>query len=123
MGYNLITIRECEWNDLRRRDVEINAFVSRLDSRNRRTEPWYVESELIERVRRGDLFGLIECDIHVPDALKQRFAEMPPIFKNTMVGRDSLSATMRAHSAADNTFNSWNAAGTFSRSRRSTLPA
>ena len=33
----------------------------------------------------GELYGVLECDIAVPDYLKSYFHEMPPIFKNTKV--------------------------------------
>ena len=40
-------------------------------------------------------FGLIECDIHVPDDKKDKFSEMAPIFKNISLGRDNLQPHMR----------------------------
>ena len=39
--------------------------------------------------------GFVECDIHVPIKLQDKFSEMAPIFKNTDVSRDNLSNDMR----------------------------
>jgi hypothetical protein len=47
--------------------------------------------EIIKHVMSGDFFDVIECDISVPDNLRQYFAEIPPIFKNTEIRYDDLS--------------------------------
>ena len=49
----------------------------------------------IKRISDGSFFGLVECDIVVPDCLKDKFSEMSPIFKNTLVGREQLGNDMR----------------------------
>jgi hypothetical protein len=36
------------------------------------------------------LFGALEVDLHVPNTMKSKFAEMPPIFKNVEVSRDDI---------------------------------
>ena len=43
------------------------------------------------------LFGALEVDLHVPDNLKFKFAEMPPIFKNVEVSRDDIGDHMRQY--------------------------
>ena len=40
------------------------------------------------------VFGLVECDLEVPDSLKYMFSELPPIFKNVNISRTDLSAHM-----------------------------
>ena len=40
------------------------------------------------------LFGLIECDIHVPNRLKDHFSELQPIFKNVSVVRQHVGPFM-----------------------------
>ena len=49
----------------------------------------------IKRISDGSFFGLVECDIAVPDCLKDKFSEMSLIFKNTLVGREQLGNEMR----------------------------
>ena len=51
-----------------------------------------VYPEILKDVLKGSFFGQIECDIDVPDHLKEYFAEMPPIFKNTEIQYNDLSA-------------------------------
>ncbi|KAL8588078.1 hypothetical protein ACOMHN_066299 [Nucella lapillus] len=43
---------------------------------------------VVRNVEKGKLFGLVQCDVEVPDHLRDFFAEMPPIFKNVDVGLD-----------------------------------
>jgi hypothetical protein len=43
------------------------------------------------------LFGALEVDLHVPDNLKFKFAEMPPIFKNVEVSRDDIGDHVRQY--------------------------
>ena len=45
------------------------------------------EGSLLEQIRSGKLFGYVQCDIEVPEELKEKFANFPPVFKNTNVGR------------------------------------
>jgi hypothetical protein len=39
---------------------------------------------------------VIECDVAVPAHLKEHFAEMPPIFKNTEIQYKDLSGDTKA---------------------------
>ena len=44
------------------------------------------EETLSEQIRSGKLFGYVQCDIELPEELKKKFANFPPIFKKTTVG-------------------------------------
>ena len=55
------------------------------------------QQQIIAAVVDGTLFGLIECDIHVPPELRPYFSEMQPIFKNTTVTRDDIGPFMRQY--------------------------
>ena len=52
------------------------------------------QSEILADVVNGTLFGMVECDVHVPPDLRAHFAEMQPIYKNTMVSRDDIGPYM-----------------------------
>ena len=52
------------------------------------------EESLLEQIRRGKLFGYVQCDIEMPEDLKKKFANFPPIFKNTNVGRHDIGLLM-----------------------------
>lgn len=45
----------------------------------------------------GSLFGAVEVDISVPEHLKEKFAEMPPIFKNVEVQEKDIGEYMQQH--------------------------
>ena len=46
------------------------------------------------KIRDGSLYGYIQCDLVVPDELKAKFSNFPPIFKNTEVGRNDIGEYM-----------------------------
>jgi hypothetical protein len=48
---------------------------------------------------------LLEVDIKVPDDLKSKFAEMPPIFKNIEVSRDDIRDHTKAYAEERNVMN------------------
>ena len=41
------------------------------------------------------MFGYVQCDIEVPEELKKIFANFPPIFKITNVGRHDIGLLMK----------------------------
>jgi len=51
---------------------------------------------IIQAVEDELIFGLVTCDIHVPDLLKPYFEDLTPIFKNTTVTIDDIGPTMQA---------------------------
>ena len=56
---------------------------------------------MIAAVREGSLFGMVECDIEVPDPLRPYFAEMTPIFKNIKVSHENIGEPMRQYAEAN----------------------
>ena len=48
----------------------------------------------MEQIRSVKLFGYVHSDIEVPEELKEKFANFPPIFKNTNVGRHDIGLLM-----------------------------
>ena len=89
-GYSLVTIWECEWKEYKRTHNIQNRYTYPTESVYRMTE-----SELLERIKHGLIFGAVEVDIHVPDSLKDYFSEMPPIFKNTVVKQEDIGIFMQ----------------------------
>ena len=51
--------------------------------------------DLLEQICAGKYFGAVVCDIHVPEALKDHFAEMPSIFKNVEVSINDVGPYMK----------------------------
>ena len=55
------------------------------------------QQQIIAAVVDGTLFGMVECDVRVPEHLQDQFAEMQPIFKNANVSRDDIGPFMRQY--------------------------
>ncbi|KAL8564994.1 hypothetical protein ACOMHN_003370 [Nucella lapillus] len=53
--------------------------------------------DVIRKVEEGKLFGMVQCDVEVPDRLRVSFAEMLPVFKNAEVGLDDVGDYMKAY--------------------------
>ena len=98
LGFKLITITECAWLSLLDGNKQISSFVSFLHSRSMSERKPMTEAEIISSMMDDKWFGLIECDICVPDHLKEKFSEMAPIFKNVSIGRSHLNDHMRQFS-------------------------
>ena len=45
----------------------------------------------------GRLFGYVQCDIEVPEHLRDYFSNFPPIFKNIAVSRDDIGNLMKQY--------------------------
>ena len=43
------------------------------------------EKDIEQGIMEGDIFGILKCSLKVPEGLKERFAEFPPIFKNAEI--------------------------------------
>ena len=91
-GYRVIEQWECQWNQLKETDPEIKEFVRKLDCL---PQKFSTLETFLNAVWKEKVYGIAEIDIHVPDHLKEHFKELPPIFKNTTVERQHLSAEMQ----------------------------
>ena len=90
-GYNVVEMWECEWWNLYK--------TTTCDKENLRESFPYKrplrEETLLEQIKSGKLFGYVQCDIEVPEELKKKFANFPPIFKNTNVVRHDIGSLMQ----------------------------
>ena len=96
LGYSLVVMYECHWRDLLRLDPDISAFVLGLETRTMTENVSMTEPQIIQALKEDKFFGVIECDIEVPDNLKSKFSEMQPIYKNVELTKDCLSEHMKA---------------------------
>ena len=93
-GYELLEMWECEFQQLKRNNKDLQKFIHTI------RPPLYQKTsmtheEILQAVLEDQLFGCVECDIHVPDALKPYFEEMPPIFKNVDITREDIGPFMQ----------------------------
>ena len=90
----VVELWECEWKEMRR-DPTVKkcmdaAFPRRLHAR------WKMTSQpILSGVRAGTVFGMIECNICVPEELREHYAEMHPMFKNIRLIREDLGPFTR----------------------------
>ena len=88
----VVEMWECEWKEIRNESV-VKTFLARA-SRPRWT---MTQQEIIAAVVDGTLFGMVECDVRVPEELQDYFSEMQPGFKNASVTRDDIGPFMRQY--------------------------
>lgn len=87
-------IWECEWKDLKK-TVEFKNKYSYPGESN----VYMRESQILAMVMDGSMFGVVEVDIEVPEELKDYFAEMTPVFKNTTISLSDIGVYMTDHLA------------------------
>ena len=83
---------EWEWKEIRK-EPDVKSFLA-PSSRPRWTMS---QQQILAAVVDGTLFGMVECDVRVPDELQDYFSEMQPVFKNTSVTRDDIGLFMRQY--------------------------
>ena len=94
LGYRVVTMWECEWRSQVREDSEKRRFLAIFFRSLYPARPPASFDQYVRRIQDGSFYGLVECDIVVPEELREKFSEMSPIFKNTHVGRQQLGPEM-----------------------------
>ena len=89
-GNKIVEMRECEWWDQVQKSSILKDHV-------RKNFPYKLplsSETLLTRIHEDKLFGYVQCDLEVPEKLRERFASFPPIFKNCDVGRENIGKFM-----------------------------
>ena len=89
----VIELWECEWWTLYKTSTNIKLHI-RNNFTYRRS---LTKHQLLEGRKKGNLFGDVQCDIEVPENLRANFADLPPIFKNTLVSKSDFGDLMKAY--------------------------
>ena len=95
-GYQLVEMWECEWKQMKNQNPDLRHFLRRF----RRTLDYkqtMTQEQVLEAVKETTLFGMVECNINVPEDLRSHFEEMTPIFKNTKVCLDDIGEPMKTY--------------------------
>ena len=83
---------ECDWKEISK-EPDVKSFLAPTSHPR-----WKMtEQQILAAVIDGTLFGMVECDIRVPEHLQDHFAEMQPVFKNVTVTRDDIGPFMRQY--------------------------
>lgn len=94
LGLKVRSIWECTWEKYLARDSAAQKYIRERFSIGRSTNKMS-HADILDGIKSGSFFGLVEVDIETPDHLKCYFAELPPIFKNTLVSRSDIGSFMR----------------------------
>ena len=90
-GYKFVEMWECEWWNLYKTTTCVKQHLRESFPYKRPLR----EESLLEQIKSGKLFGYVQCDIEVPEELKDKFANFPPIFKKTNVCRHDIGSLMK----------------------------
>ena len=97
-GYQIVEMWECEWWSLYKTDASVKSHL-RINFPYRHP---LSEEGLLHGINDGRLFGYVQCDIEVPEHLRDYFSNFPPIFKNTAVSRDDIGNLMKQYAEKEN---------------------
>ncbi len=107
-GFKVKKIWECEWALTKRDRPDIRRFLKQqisipeLPVGDRYPMPLqYNTEDLCHLVEDGHLFGIVECDIELPEDLHYRFDKFPPIFANRLISRTDIGPHMRQFAEAN----------------------
>ena len=79
-GYSIEEMWESSWWDQFKNNVDVRNHVRTHFLFKR---PLSANS-LVQNIRNEKMFGYVQCDLSVPDQLKAKFSNFPPIFKILM---------------------------------------
>ena len=91
---DVVEMWECEWKG-KRIESDTNRFIDAEFPR--RSSRRMTQQQILAGVVDGTLFGMVECDVRVPEELQDYFSEMQPVFKNASVTRDDIEPFMRQY--------------------------
>ena len=92
-GFTVIQMWECDWCRLYKTTTNVKLHI-RENFPYRRS---LIEQQVLEGIRKGNLFGYVQCHIEVPENLRANFANFPPIFKNTLVSKNDIGDLMKTY--------------------------
>ena len=101
-GYTVIEKWECQWRQEKKQNPALKQFLASHVYRPLDCHLHLTKDQILAAVKNEQLFGVIECDIQVPEDLKSKFSEMCPIFKNTEISREDIGEYMKTFAEENN---------------------
>ena len=100
-GYTVEIIWEKDWEALLTQRPEIKAYISQHRTYTH-FKKYLNQDQIIQYIQDGRFFGFVECNIEVPDQLKEYFFEMIPIFKNLDACLNDIGELMQEYAKQHN---------------------
>ena len=92
-GFTVIEMWECEWWRLYKITANVKLHIRENFSYRRSL----TEQQLLEGIKKRSLFGYSQCEIEEPKIWRVNFANVPPIFKNTLVSNNDICDLMKTY--------------------------
>ena len=102
----LVVMWECQWRELKKSDPDVMAFMESYRSRppiNKSVQSTVLgtgpmtEDDIVKAITDGSLFWMALVDLQVPESLKEKFHDKPPIFKTATVSREDIGEFMKSY--------------------------
>ena len=87
---------------MKKRNTALQRFIATQLRRPLDKVKTMTTRSIVNAVKNDTLFGCVECDIHVPESLREYFKEMCPIFKNTEISREDIGEFMKSYAEENN---------------------
>ena len=88
---------ECEWWILYKTDASVKIYLRENFPNRRPSSEERLMQEIDER-----LSSYVQCDIEVPEHLRDYFSNFPPIFKKTLVSKNDIGNLMKQYAEKEN---------------------
>jgi len=97
-------IWECEWQQQLHNNSELDVRLQNLLIPSfQKSLRVSTEIEMLNAIERGDVFGIVFCDVTVPDDLREKFSDFPPIYiKMKDFTTNDLCEPMRGYALRNN---------------------
>ena len=92
-GYKIIELWDCNWSELYQPDAPVKSCLRGIFPYQRPLS----EEQLLQGIIDGRLFGYVQCDIEVPEHLRNYVSNFPPFFKSTVVSRNDIGDLMKEY--------------------------
>ena len=97
-GYNIVDVWKGKWWEGVKEEENVRNHVMK----NFPIKLPMKQESLLAKIRDGKMFGYVQCDLEVPDGLKYKFFNFPPIFKNFNASRANIGDYMREYGIENN---------------------
>ena len=94
----IVEMLDCEWWSLYKTDTSVTSHLRENFPYNGSLS----EEGLMRGIIDWRLFGYVQCDVEVPEHLRDYFSNFPLIFKNTVVSRDVIGNLMKQYAEKEN---------------------